>query len=61
MFVGVQAFKDRVVQFARTWGHVLRLEFPHGGGGILSIIGNGMIWARRGACDNCPCIEHCGL
>ena len=33
MFVGVQAFKDRVVQFARTWGHVLRLEFPHGGGG----------------------------
>ena len=57
MLVRVQTLKDRVGAICKTWGHVPWLEFPRGG--IVSIVGKGLFGPKRGACNNCPCIEHC--
>jgi hypothetical protein len=58
MSIRVQAFKDRVGAMCKDVGPCVDGELL---GCHREQNGEGNLWATRGVCDSCPCIEHCGI
>ena len=54
MYVRVQVLKDKVGAICKNMGPCVKCEHNR----------EHICWAKRDACDGCPCIEHlrnCGL